>query len=141
MRIITTSFAGQGITAREGEIWIIEGGVPAPPALLQNSVEYDGRIPFNAVRSDQVGHDSYASAYRVRTEPKPAPLLTEADLLRQGWSKAQLTAARAAGFPAPTGRRDFYDDDGVPSGSEGLWHPEIVRQWIARVRALPVGGR
>ena len=114
-RVITTSFSGLGICGREGEIWIC---FDAEAALL------------------------YASANRVRTEPKPSPLLTEADLLRQeGWTKAQLAAARTAGFPAPTGRRDFYDGDGVPNGSEPLWHPEVVRQWVDRVRSLPVGGR
>ena len=78
--------------------------MPAPPALLMNSAPYDGEIPFTAVRFNQEAARLYASANRVRTEPKPAPLLTEADLLRQeGWTKAQLTAARTAGFPAPTG--------------------------------------
>ena len=141
-RIIRTSFSGQGICAREGEVWLVEAGVSAPPALLMNSAPYDGTVPYGAVCFDAEAARLYASANRVRTEPKPAPLLTEAALLRQeGWSKAQLTAARAAGFPSPTGRRDFFDGDGIPTGSEPLWHPEVVRQWIARVRSLPVGAR
>ena len=102
-RIITTSFSGQGICAREGEIWTIDAGVAAPPALLMNSAPYDGTVPHGAVCFDAEAARLYESANRVRTEPKPLPLLTEADLLRQeGWTKAQLTAARTAGFP---GRR------------------------------------
>ena len=141
-RIITTSFSGQGICAREGEIWTVEAGVTVPPALLLNSVPYTGTVPHGAVCFDAEAARLYASANRVRTEPTPTTLLTEADLLRQeGWTKAQLTAARTAGFPAPTGIRTYNDADGIPTGSEPLWHPEVVRQWVDRVRSLPIGAR
>ena len=87
--------------------------MPAPPALLMNSAPYTATVPHGAVRFDAEAARLYASANRVRTEPKPAPLLTEADLLRQeGWTKAQLTAARAAGFPAPTAAVTFTTPTG-----------------------------
>ena len=136
-RIITTSFSGQGIAAREGEIWTLEAGVPAPPALLMNSAPYDGEIPFTAVRFNQEAARLYASANAIRTEPKPVALLTLEGVCRLlGWTKPQFKAARAAGFPAATGRRDHFDGDGIPTGHEGLWHPEVVQEWRDRVANL-----
>ena len=133
-------FPGTGVVGRPGEVWVIESGIPAPPALVQNSEPYDGPVPYDAVRYDQAAHDVYLKLNTPRAEPPPPVLLTADGVCqRLGLSEAQFRSARETGFPKPTGHRDLFDGDGIPTGQIPLWHLEVISGWMERVKALGVG--
>ena len=72
--------------------------------------------------------------YTKANTPRPEPPTTEwwdesAVKKNQGWSDRQFAAAKASGFPPPNGRRDRFDRDGIPSGSEPLWTSDSVKNW------------
>ena len=141
-RIVTEAFAGTGISGNPGRIFTIDAGISAPPALLQNSVPYDGPIPHDAFHYGKDAHEAYLAANKQRPEPPPPQWWTEADVKRHiGLSDSQFATAKASGFPKSNGRRDRYDSDGVPAGSEPLWSPELVQKFFHSIRTLVVSGR
>ena len=142
VRIVTEAFSGTGIDGNPGRIFTIAAGVSAPPALLQNSEPYDGPIPHDAIHYGKEGHRAYIKANTARPEPPATVWMTEADVKKnQGWSDSQFAAAKASGFPQSNGRRDRFDRDGVPAGSEPLWSSELVQNWANSIRTLTVSGR
>ena len=145
VRVVIEEFSGRGINGHTGDHFLIDANVPAPPCLLLNSEHYDGPAPFNAIRYDQAAHESYVRANVLRVEPKPSitTMLTASQVCEElgGWSEEDLRVARASGFPKPSGWQDVPGEDGISVGLAPLWDLAVVRGWLDRVRALPVGAR
>ena len=137
VRIVETAFSGLGIVGIPGQVWRIEGGVTAPPALLQNSRPYRARSRTRLLRLTPSKHDLYRRLNTPRPEPVPDPLLTEAEIQQQRrLTAAQFTEAKKAGFPKPTAMRDVFDADGIPIGRTNLWHKRVVDDWFDRLTGL-----
>jgi len=136
-RIVTSAFSGLGIVGVPGSIWVIDAGVTAPPALLKNSVSYDGPLPHDPIRFDAEQAELYRRLNTPRREPVPEPLLTAEQIQqRYKWSAKQFGEARTTGFPAATSRRDILDGDGIPIGYQDLWRQGIVDAYFDRLTAL-----
>ena len=141
VRNVETAFSGLGIVGIPGQIWRIEAGVTAPPALLVNSLPYEGAIPHDAITYDAEQADRYRRRNTPRPEPVPEPLLTEEEILQQRrWTAAKFSEAKKAGFPSPSAMRDVFDADGIPIGRTNLWHRRVVDDWFDRLTGL-AGGR
>ena len=141
-RIVTRHFVGLGIGGHEGQVFVIEAGVPAPPALMVNSEPYAGPIGHEAIRHGAEAHAAYLRLNKHRPEPEPEPLWDEGDIQRElKWNNRQFTAAKSSGFPRSTHSRDEFDRDGVPVNTVRLWTREAVRAWVDRVAGLAPSGR
>ena len=137
VRRVFEAVSGTGVVGRPGEVWVIESGIPAPPALLQNSEPYDGPIPFDAIRHDQAAHDVYVKLNTPRPEPVTEADWTEADIrVHFGWTEAQMRSARASGFPKPTGNRILFNAEGVPYETTLTWQPQVARGWQENRKSL-----
>ena len=71
------------------------------------------------------------------------PDWTEEDIKSNfGWTEKQLRAARASGFPKPTGHRTNFDGDGVPTDRTMTWTAVNRSQLVQpsqRARMSPAG--
>ena len=143
VRIITEHFACVGLgTGQVGAVWVVSAGVQMPPALEQNSEEYAGVIPPDAIRFDEAGLKAYIRDNTPRPEPVTEPDWTEEDIKSNfGWTEKQLRAARTSGFPKPTGHRTNFDGDGVPTDRTMTWTAVIARNWFNQVNGLVVTGQ
>jgi hypothetical protein len=143
VRKVTTEFTATGLGASAlDDFWIVLPGLPMPSALELYSKPHVGEIPATAIRwvYNETAHAAYVRDNQVRPEPAPPVLLTaEGVCQRLGLSEAQFRSARQTGFPKPTGHRDVFDGDGIPTGQIPLWHLEAVSGWAERVKALGVG--
>ena len=94
VRIITEHFACRGLgTGQVGDVWVVSAGVPMPPALDQNSEEYAGVIPPDAIRFDEAGLKTYIRDNTPRLEPVSEAPWTEEDIKSNlGWTES--TTAR-----------------------------------------------
>ena len=143
VRVVTQEFTGFGINGQVDDVFLIAANVPAPPCLLLNTEAYEGPAPFNAVKYDQASHESYVRANVPRVEPQPSvtTMLTSNEVRKElgGWSELDLRVACASGFPKPSKWKDVPGGEGFSIGIEPLWDLAVVRAWLDRVRALPVG--
>ena len=123
-------------------MWVVSAGLEMPPALEQNSTDYAGVIPPDAVRFDQAGLAAYIRDNTPRPDPVPEPDWTEQDIKSNlGWSAAQLRTARASGFPKNTGHKNLFNEEGIPYERVLLWRPQVVRAASSNPRLKGIGWR
>jgi hypothetical protein len=125
--------ATRGYVFQPGQVWVFAREADIPKGLRAVSEPYaGGALPHDHRVFDP---EDYRKAMAPRPEPPQERTLREADVMaRFGWSKAQFSAARAQGFPAPDRR---FQKAG-PHGFEHIpgWTETCLQQWEAVVKSL-----